>query len=369
MFIKSIDLLDFRNYEKLHLEPDQGITILNGENAQGKTNLLEAVYLASGCRSHRNAKDREMIRFHAEEAHIKMLVQKNEREYRIDLHLRKDKSRGIAVNGVPVRKTRDYLGLVNCVLFSPEDLQIVKEGPSERRRFIDTELCQLDKIYLDAFTQYRKILEQRNQLLRDISYMPGLLDTLESWDEQLLRYGTEIIRRREEFIRELSEITDPIHDRLSGKREKLFLGYDKNTDAEAFRENLARSREKDLKTRTSNVGPHRDDMSFIISTENEGEEALDARIYGSQGQQRTCALSIKLAEIRLVEKRTGDQPVLLLDDVLSELDSLRQQYLLESIAGVQTMITCTGLTEFVNHPFSQSRVYDVEKGRILEHEQ
>ncbi len=367
MIIKSIDLLDFRNYEELHLNFDRGITILNGENAQGKTNLLEAVYLAACCRSHRGAKDREMIRFQKDEAHIRMLVQKDNRDIRIDLHLKKDKSRGIAVNGVPLRKTRDYLGLVNCVLFSPEDLQIVKEGPAERRNFIDTELCLLDKIYLNSYMQYKKALEQRNQLLKDISYMPELQDTLDSWDEQLARYGSEIILRREEFISDLSEITKPIHEKLSGGRESLSLVYEKNTEAEKFLQELRKTRDRDLRAKTTGTGPHRDDVSFILKTENQGEEALDARIYGSQGQQRTCALSVKLAEIELVKLRTGDEPVLLLDDVLSELDTLRQQYLLESIKDIQTIITCTGLTEFVSHPFDQSQVYDVEKGRIRKH--
>ncbi len=367
MIIKSIDLLDFRNYEELHLDFEKGITILNGENAQGKTNLLEAVFLTFTCRSHRGSKDREMIRFNREEAHIKMLVRKEDREIRIDLHLKKDKNRGIAVNGVPIRKTRDYLGLVNCVLFSPEDLQIVKEGPAERRKFIDAELCQLDKIYLNSCTQYKKTLEQRNQLLKDISYMPELLDTLDVWDEQLVKYGREVIQKREEFIAELSEITGPIHEKLSGKRESLILGYDKNIGADEFAEELRKSRDKDLKNKTTGIGPHRDDISFILKTANEGEENLDARIYGSQGQQRTCALSVKMAEIRLVEKKTNDQPVLLLDDVLSELDSLRQQYLLQSISNIQTFITCTGLDEFVSHPFEECRVYDVEKGRIRKH--
>ena len=367
MIIKSIDLLDFRNYEELHLGLTDGITILNGENAQGKTNLLEAVYLASCCRSHRGAKDREMIRFNRAEAHIKMIVRKEDRDIRIDLHLKKDKQRGIAVNGVPVRKTRDYLGLVNCVLFSPEDLQIVKNGPAERRRFIDTELCQLDRIYLDSWNRYKKVLDQRNQLLKDIGFNPSLMDTLDLWDEQLVKYGSDLIHRREEFIRDLAEITQPIHEHLSGGREILRLGYEKNTDAESFLENLRKSREKDIRSKTTNVGPHRDDMSFVLTTENEGEENLDVRVYGSQGQQRTSALSVKLAEISLVEKRTGDEPVLLLDDVLSELDTKRQQYLLSGISNIQTIITCTGLEEFVNRPFEKSRVYDVEKGEIREH--
>ncbi|MBR6405783.1 MAG: DNA replication/repair protein RecF [Lachnospiraceae bacterium] len=367
MIIKSIDLLNFRNYEELHLDLDSGITILNGENAQGKTNLLEAVYLASCCRSHRGAKDREMIRFHQEEAHIKMLVRKDERDIRIDLHLKKEKSRGLAVNAVPIRKTRDYLGLVNCVLFSPEDLQIVKEGPAERRNFVDTELCQLDKIYLNSFMQYKRALEQRNQLLRDIPFMPELMDTLDSWDEQLARFGREIILRREEFISDLSKITKPIHEKLSGGRESLSLLYEKNTEADDFLQNLQKNRDKDLKAKTTGIGPHRDDISFVLTTENPGEEELDARVFGSQGQQRTCALSVKLAEIELVKLRTGDEPVLLLDDVLSELDTLRQQYLLRSIQNIQTIITCTGLTEFVSHPFERSLVYDVEKGRIRKH--
>lgn len=368
MIIKSINLQNFRNYEELHLDFEDGITILNGENAQGKTNLLEAVYLAACCRSHRGAKDREMIRFQQEEAHIRMLVRKEERDLRIDLHLKKDRSRGIAVNAVPVRKTRDYLGLLNCVLFSPEDLQIVKEGPSERRNFIDNELCQLDKIYLNSFMQYRKALEQRNQLLKDIYYMPELLDTLDLWDEQLAKFGSEIIERREDFIRDLSEITKPIHEKLSGGRESLTLVYEKNTDASEFLTELRKNRDRDLKTKTTGTGPHRDDVSFVLKTENPGEEELDARIFGSQGQQRTCALSVKLAEIELVKLRTGDEPVLLLDDVLSELDTLRQQYLLESIRDIQTIITCTGLTEFVSHPFEKSLVYDVEKGSIRKHE-
>ena len=363
MIIKSIDLQNFRNYEELHLDFEDGITILNGENAQGKTNLLEAVYLAACCRSHRGAKDREMIRFQQEEAHIRMLVRKEERDLRIDLHLKKDRSRGIAVNAVPVRKTRDYLGLLNCVLFSPEDLQIVKEGPSERRNFIDNELCQLDKIYLNSFMQYRKALEQRNQLLKDIYYMPELLDTLDLWDEQLAKFGSEIIERREDFIRDLSEITKPIHEKLSGGRESLTLVYEKNTDASEFLTELRKNRDKDLKTKTTGTGPHRDDVSFVLKTENPGEEELDARIFGSQGQQRTCALSVKLAEIELVKRRTGDEPVLLLDDVLSELDKSRQRRLIGSVEKMQTIFTATGIDRTVFRG-REIKKFNIENGKI-----
>ena len=357
MIIKSIDLDHFRNYENLHLELGEGIHILYGDNAQGKTNILEAICLASSNKSHRGAKDKEMIRFGAENAHIKMLADKKGVEYRIDLHLKSGGNKGIAVNSVPVRKTRDFLGIINTVLFSPEDLQIVKEGPQERRKFIDTELCQLDKIYLNSFINYKKALEQRNQLLKDIYFEPSLRETLDIWDEQLLKYGTDLINLRKKFIDDLKIVIRPIHDRLSGGKEILELDYEANVSSENFREELKKSREKDLKSKTSNVGPHRDDIAFMLN-------GLDARVYGSQGQQRTCALSLKMAEIEIVKERTGDSPVLLLDDVLSELDMNRQQYLLESIGGIQTVITCTGLEDFVNRQVRINKVYRVENGEV-----
>ena len=362
MIITALDLDNFRNYEKLHITPDPGINIIYGENAQGKTNLLEAVCLMSQGRSHRGARDKEMIRFGSEEAHLKMQVETGGSEIRVDMHLKSWKNKGIAVNLVPIRKTADFLGMVHSVLFSPEDLQIVKEGPSERRRFIDNELCLLDKIYLNEYIQYRKALEQRNRLLKDIVYEPSLMKTLDVWDEQLIRFGRDMIIRREDFIKELHDITLPIHYKLSGEREELELFYEPDIEAENFEKKLYESRERDLKTRTTNVGPHRDDMSFMVKDEHK----IDARIYGSQGQQRTCALSLKLAEISLVEKVTGEKPVLLLDDVLSELDSGRQKYLLEGLNDIQTFITCTGLDEFIDKHLEDAKTYFVSQGMIQE---
>ena len=362
MQITSLDLDNFRNYERLHLDFEPGITLIYGENAQGKTNLLEAISMLSGSGSHRGSKDREMIRFGCEESHLKMMVLKDEAELRIDMHLKNGRNKGIAVNRVPIRRNADFLGMVHTVFFSPEDLQIVKMGPAGRRKFIDTELCLLDKVYLNDYIQYRKVLEQRNKLLKDVSYEPSLRDTLEMWDVQLVRYGRDIIERRKEFIRELYEITLPVHGKLSGGREKLELFYEPDVQAEDFEEELKRSLEKDLRTKTTNTGPHRDDMSFMVTDEIQ----TDARIYGSQGQQRTCALSLKLAQITLVKNKTGDLPVLLLDDVLSELDSGRQKYLLDSIDGIQTFITCTGLDEFVDRNLSISHAFKVEKGKIAD---
>ena len=361
MFIESADLHNFRNFEELHLDFGHGAHIFYGENAQGKTNLLEALYLASANKSHRSAKDREMIRFGEEEAHIKVMALRNDVRIRIDMHLKKDRNKGIAVNGVPLRRTRDFIGTLNAVIFSPEDLQIVKEGPQERRRFTDTELCQLDPVYTADFISYRKALEERNRLLKDLSFDPSLKDTMDVWDEQLVRYGKEIIAKRRAFIDELREIILPIHENLSSGREKLLLFYEPDVSEDSFYEELRRARDRDIRMKTTSVGPHRDDFSFILNE-------IDARVYGSQGQQRTSALSLKMAEISIVRKKTGNTPILLLDDVFSELDSSRQTCLLESIQDIQTFITCTGLDDFISRHFHERMVYEVKQGSVTRKE-
>ena len=368
MYIQSVDLDNFRNYQRLHLELGEGIHVFHGDNGQGKSNLLEAIYLSAVNKSFRSAKDKEMIRFGEKEAHIKLMLFRKDLERRIDLHLKEAGNKGIAVDSVPIRKAKDFLGTLNCVLFSPEDLQIVKNGPSERRRFLDTELCVLDPIYCDAYIQYRKVLEQRNQLLKDIGYEPSLIDTLSAWDAQLLRFGTLIIERRKDFLQELNEIVSAFHQKLSGEKESLSLIYEPSVSAENFEKELDSARNKDIYAKTTTVGPHRDDFEFRITMRSDPERAIDSRIYGSQGQQRTCALSLKMAEIEIVKRKTGDTPVLLLDDVLSELDHNRQQYLLNSLAKVQTLITCTGLDEFVKNSDIKGKVYHVVNGEIKDGE-
>ena len=361
MFIESIDLHNFRNYEDLHLDLGDGTHIFYGENAQGKTNLLEAIYLSASNKSHRGSRDREMIRFGENEAHIKVMAVRKEVRLRIDMHLKKDKNKGIAVNGVPLRRSRDFIGTLNAVIFSPEDLQIVKEGPQERRRFIDNELCQLDSIYTNSFINYRKALEERNKLIKDLYYEPSLRDTLDVWDEQLVKFGTDLIRKRKLFIREMGELILPIHAHLSGGREELRLQYEPDVTEDSFIEKLRDARDRDSRMKTTTVGPHRDDFGFILND-------VDARIYGSQGQQRTSALSLKMAEISMVRKETGNQPILLLDDVFSELDSGRQAYLLDGIQNIQTFITCTGLDDFISHHFEKRMVYEVKQGSVIRKE-
>lgn len=359
MNIRSIELKNFRNYENLEISFDEGTNILFGDNAQGKTNILEAAYMSGTTKSHKGSRDREMIRFGEEEAHLKTVVVRGGREYQIDMHLKKNRAKGIAIDKIPIKKASELFGILNIVFFSPEDLNIIKNGPAERRRFLDSELCQLDRIYLADLTNYNKILAQRNKLLKDMIYRPSLSDTLPVWDMQLIETGKKIIRRRKQFVDELREIVSDIHYRISGGKEELFLKYEPNIDDIFFEDELSRAKEKDKKLCQTSVGPHRDDLLFSIGD-------VDIRKYGSQGQQRTSALSLKLSEIELVRKSISDTPVLLLDDVLSELDSSRQNYLLNNISDTQTIITCTGLDEFVRNRFKVNRVFEVIAGHVYE---
>lgn len=357
MFIESIELLNYRNYDRLHVDFHEGTNILYGDNAQGKTNLLEAVYVCSTTKSHKGSKDREIIRFGEEESHIKMIVNRDGISYRIDMHLKKNKPKGIAINGIPIRKASELFGIVNVIFFSPEDLNIIKEGPSERRRFLDLELCQLNKLYVHNLIQYNKVVIQRNRLLKELEFNPALEETVSVWDTQLIRYGKELIQTRTDFIHDLNEIIHDIHFHLSGEKEDLTVKYEPNVSKDNFEEILLRNYPQEVKQRMTLTGPHRDDLNFLVN-------GTDIRKFGSQGQQRTTALSLKLAEIELVKRTVKDSPVLLLDDVLSELDSKRQEHLLSEINQIQTVITCTGLDDFVNSRFHMDRVFKITDGVI-----
>ena len=316
MRIDHVEICNFRNYAKAKLDFHEHINVLYGDNAQGKTNILESIFVSGTTKSHKGSKDRELIRIGQEEAHIRVLLTKNDISHRIDMHLRKNKPKGIAM-----------------------------------------ELSQLDHVYLHDLGEYNKILNQRNKLLKQIYYNPSLKDTLEIWDEQLLDYGCRLIRRRREFVEQLKEIVYHINQKLTGGREQLSVRYEPDAGENEFEKKLKDNTEKDLRFMTTNVGPHRDDLSFFNGD-------VDLRKYGSQGQQRTCALSLKLAEIELVRQLIHDQPILLLDDVLSELDRNRQNYLLDSIQDTQTIITCTGLEEFIDGKLTLDRVFRVVDGTI-----
>ena len=308
-------------------------------------------------KSHRTSKDKEIINFNSDEGHIKANINKRDIDYRIDMHFRRNKSKGVAIDRVPVKKTSQIMGMVNVVLFSPEDLTIIKDSPSERRRFIDMELCQLNKIYYSNLSSYNKILNQRNNLLKNIYYDKSQMDMLDVWDAQLVEYGIKIIKDRNNFIDKINEIIIDIHKRLTGDKENIVVRYDKNVNEEEFARELCLKRDADLRYQSTQVGPHRDDISFYIND-------MDVKIYGSQGQQRTVALSLKLAEIKLVKELIGDNPILLLDDVMSELDSSRRDSLLSSINDIQTIITCTGYDDFIKERLTIDKVYKVSKGII-----
>lgn len=364
MIVESLKLQNYRNYEYLNMNFDEKINIIYGDNAQGKTNILESMYVCATSKSHRGSKDREIIRFDNDESHIKVNVKKNDMNYRIDMHLKKNKPKGIAVNGIPIKRAVELFGILNIVFFSPEDLNIIKNGPSERRRFIDMELSQLDKIYLDCLINYNKVVNQRNSLLKEYAFSgrEDIISSLDIWDMQLVKYGNDVIKSREKFVKEINDLVKSIHTKLSGDREQLEIIYEPCVKEQDFESELVRVRDRDLKFKCTNIGPHKDDMCFLIN-------GMDVRKYGSQGQQRTAALSLKLAEIELVKQIIHDTPVLFLDDVLSELDSRRKNFLLDSIGNIQTMITCTGLDEFINNRFSINKIFKVVNGTVssMEH--
>ena len=357
MKIKSLKLKNLRNYDLLKLEFDDATNIFYGDNAQGKTNILESIYLSGTTKSHRGTKDRDLVQFGQEESHIEAVVEKNGITYQIDMHLKKNSPKGIAINKIPIRKASELFGIINIVFFSPEDLNIIKNGPSERRRFIDLELSQLDKVYLNNLSNYNRIVNQRNHLLKDITQQRNLMETLDVWEIQLIQYGNKIMDRRKQFVNEINKIISNIHKKLTGQREEIHLIYEPSIGNLTLEQALSKNRERDMKIKSTSVGPHRDDICFMAGN-------LDIRRFGSQGQQRTAALSLKLSEIELVRQSIHDTPVLLLDDVLSELDKHRQNYLLDSIHDIQTLITCTGVDEFVNHRFSINKVFHVQDGQV-----
>lgn len=360
MIVESVELKDYRNYEFLDMKFNEHVNIIYGDNAQGKTNILESLYLCSTSKSHRGSKDKEIIRFGHDESHIKLNVLKHDIRYRIDMHLKKNKTKGIAVNGIPIKKAVELFGIINIIFFSPEDLNIIKNGPSERRRFIDMELSQLDKIYLSNLVNYNKVLNQRNKLLKDIAFSPSeqLMQTLDIWDMQLVKYGSLIIKGRQSFIERINSIIRNIHSKLTGETENLEVKYVPNTCIEDLEREIINSRDKDIRYKSTSIGPHKDDLVFFIN-------GNDVRKYGSQGQQRTAALSLKLSEIELVKTIIKDTPVLLLDDVLSELDSNRQNFLINSIGDIQTIVTCTGLDEFINNRMNIDKIFKVTDGHVF----
>lgn len=338
MQIKKLSLKNFRNYEEEEFEFSPGLNILFGKNAQGKTNCAEAVfYLCTGS-SLRIRHDRQLIRSGADRARIAAIASNRFGDVSIEADIGEN-SREIRINGSKIAKNADLLGNVNSVFFSPGELRLIQDGPDERRRFLNLSLSQLSRGYYTALLRYNKILEQRNALLknRDVSLV---LETLPVWDEQLCLYAARVVCARAEFVARLTPLAAEAHAYLTDGAEALSLGMDRtyqgNEEEVAARllREMSGAYEKDLRLGFTTVGPHRDDLKISIGD-------MDAKGYASQGQARTAALSLKLAELEIFKERAGEYPVLILDDVMSELDLPRRKKLVSKLQGIQTIITCT----------------------------
>lgn len=358
MYIKYLQLINFRNYEQLSIELNKNVNVFIGDNAQGKTNILESIYYSSIGRSHRTSKDKEMINWNKESAYIKLYVVKSRLDKKIEIKIFKEGKKGINVNSIKVNKISELLGVLNVVMFSPEDLKIVKESPSFRRKFLDIELCKLSDKYYYNLVQYNKVLNERNTALR--KGQKEFSSIIEIYDKQLAKFGTLIIRDRERYIEKMNEKGTLIHSDITAGVENISFSYVSSIKHEDDIENeffnaLYKNRKSDFEKRTTSIGPHRDDFSIKIND-------VDVRSFGSQGQQRTATLTIKFSSLEIIKDITGEYPVLLLDDVLSELDSKRQKYILNSIKSIQTIITCTGLENIENHLEENYKIFKVVKG-------
>lgn len=359
MIIERLSLKNFRNIKSLKIELSPGVNILYGANAQGKTNILEALFLCATGRSQRTHLDKDMIMFGEDDAHIQTVINKNNINGKVDIHLKRYDKKGIAINGITAKKLGELFGIVNIVLFSTEDLKIIKEGPSFRRRYMDIELCQLSKVYYYNLQRYYKVLKERNELLKKIQKNNNNIDFLDILDNQLEEYGAKITSERGEFLKNISERASNILKEFTDGYENLSIEYKPSADNGELGEKLIKSRDKDIYYGTTSYGIHKDDILFNIN-------GINARDYASQGQQRSIIYSLKLAEIDVIREKTGNDPILMLDDILSELDKNRQKFIINSIENIQTIITCTGIDEVLLNLSDSSAVFRVDNGRVLQ---
>jgi len=361
MWVKKISADAFRNLSLQDIPLSKGINILYGDNAQGKTNILEAIYFCAIGRSTRADNNLELVRFGSQEAHVTAHVHKDDYNFTIDAHIQvkgKKSVKTLSIDQNIVKNTRELFGRLMVVLFSPEDLRLVKSGPTERRRFMDMEICQLSPIYYSDLRDYHRNLRQRNQLLKILRRDRLQIDSLPIWDQQLSKSGCRIIHTRAGFIKKISDIAREIHAYITSGKEELVLTYQPNiADSENYIKAMQKSHERDIISGTTSIGIHKDDILFTIN-------GVPARNFGSQGQQRTAALSAKLAEIEIMRQSKKSPPVLLLDDVLSELDGNRQRYLLTQIKDLQTILTCTGLEDVLKKGITDANIMQVKAGMI-----
>lgn len=361
MKVKNLKLKDYRNYSNLYLEFSDGVNVFIGDNAQGKTNILESIYYCSISKSHRTSKDKEIIRFGTEKAEISLYIEKERINKRVDITILKDGKKTIDVNSIKIKKVSDLFGTLNSVMFSPEDLKIVKESPEQRRKFLDIELCKMSKKYYYNIVQYNKVLNQRNALLKS-NYMN--YDILDVYDIELSKFGAEVVKYRLDYLERINKYGKQVHSDITYGKEQIEFIYSSNIkDFASIKENiynlLIQKRNDDSNRKYTTVGPHRDDFLVKIN-------GNDVKNFGSQGQQRTAVLTIKFASMEVIKEITGEYPVLLLDDVLSELDQKRQSYILNSVSNIQTIITCTGVENINRNIRENSKIFMVKNGMVEE---
>ncbi|MGN0708974.1 MAG: DNA replication/repair protein RecF [Anaerovoracaceae bacterium] len=362
MYIENIELKNFRNYEELSLDFDKKLNLIVGNNAQGKTNLIEGIYISSLGKSFRTSRDRDMIRFGCDAASVRVRAHRDIIDTKIEIKINK-KGKFVRKDGSKVRKMSDLVNNIVIVVFSPEDLKIVKEEPEVRRKFIDRELSQLKPAYFESLGNYRRALAQRNICLKEDQPDRSVISL---FDEQLIKFGSDIMKMRKEFIDEINILSAGIHAEVTNGAEKLRIEYSPNMKFSAereeqekiIREDLGSSFDNDIRMRTTTRGPHKDDISFYINDVN-------VRKFGSQGQQRTCALSLKLAELRLIKNESGENAVLILDDVMSELDNIRREYLVRTFEENQIFITSTDIDEGIIQAYPDAKIIRVKNGNIF----
>lgn len=364
MNITKLEVVSFRNIKEEIIEPCEGVNIIYGDNAQGKTNMLESIWLFTGCRSFRSVKDNELINFNSAKSKLSLDFFGYDRQQNLFLEI--EKGRKFMLNGVKQTSASKIMGEFLAVVFSPVHLSLVKEGPYERRKFLDTAISQLKPKYAVTLSQFNKALSQRNILLKDIAFHSELYDTLDVWEERIAFYSSEIIRQRIGYVKKLSQFASEIYSGISNGKEKFEVTYAEQSPAagdnrqeiyESMKSLLYASRKTDIITGSTSVGPHRDDLSIKI-------DGLAARSFGSQGQQRSAALALKLGEAAVIKDFSGQQAVALLDDVMSELDVSRQNYILNHIRDWQVFITCCDPNSVKNLKYGKA--FEMKNGKIIE---
>jgi len=366
MYIESLALKNYRNYEDLFVEFENKVNVILGENAQGKTNVMESIYVLAMAKSHRTSNDKDLIRWDQEYAKIEGRVKKQYSSLPLQLIISK-KGKKAKANHIEQQRLSQYVGNMNVVMFAPEDLNLVKGSPQVRRRFIDMEIGQISPVYLHDMSQYQKILHQRNHYLKMMQLKKQTDKTmLEILTEQFIEMAVKILKKRFEFLHLIENWAKPIHQSISRGQESLQIHYKPSVEVleeqelskmiASFEEKFGKVREREIDRGTTLFGPHRDDLLFFVNDR-------DVQTFGSQGQQRTTALSVKLAEIELIFSEIGEYPILLLDDVLSELDDYRQSHLLNTIQGkVQTFVTTTSVDGIHHQTLKEASMYEVKSG-------